>query len=281
MQQPSELDQWLEQIPFVEYVRPYQDQILVKLGEFAGNIGSFLFNGLAAATSGTASFFFQFFIMLYAMFFFLMNGHETLRKIMYYMPLTSEDENLMLERFVSVTRATVKGTIVIGAIQGGLAGAGFALAGIPSATFWGTIMAVMSIIPALGTAVVWIPGVIFLLATGKVGAGVALGIWCILVVGSADNFLRPWLVGKDTKMSDLMVLLGTLGGIVLFGIVGVIIGPIIAALFVTIWDIYGVAFKDVLPPVPDAEDSVGVKEENAEPEEVEAEPDKELPNSSE
>lgn len=261
LQQRSEIDRWLEQLPFIEYIRPYQDQIMVKLGEFAGSIGNFLFNGLAAATSGTASFFFQFFIMLYAMFFFLMNGRETLRKIMYYMPLTSEDESLMLERFVSVTRATVKGTLVIGAIQGGLAGLGFAVAGIPSATFWGTIMAVLSVVPALGSAIVWVPGVIFLIATGKLGAGIALALWCALIVGSADNFLRPWLVGKDTKMSDLMVLLGTLGGIVLFGIVGVIIGPIIAALFVTVWDIYGVTFKDVLPPVTVLQDPVEEEEE--------------------
>ena len=249
LQQRSQIDAWLEQLPFVDYIRPYQDQIMAKLGEFAGTIGSFLVNGLAAATSGTATFFFQFFIMLYAMFFFLMNGRETLNKILYYMPLSTEDEHRMLDRFVSVTRATIKGTIVIGIIQGTLAGLGFAVAGIPSATFWGTIMAVLSIIPALGAALVWIPGVIFLLATGKTVAGIALAIWCAAIVGSADNLLRPMLVGRDTQMSDLMVLLGTLGGIVLFGIVGVIIGPIIAALFVTVWEIYGVAFKDMLPAI--------------------------------
>ena len=121
-------------------------------------------------------------------------------------------------------------------------------------------MAVLSIVPALGTAIVWVPGVIYLLATGSIGAGVGLGIWCVIIVGSADNFLRPWLVGKDTKMSDLLVLLGTLGGIILFGIVGVIIGPIIAALFVTIWEIYGVAFKDMLPPVTMFDDELELDE---------------------
>ena len=256
LQRRSEIDAWLDRLPFIEYVRPYQDQIISKLGEFAGTIGTFLVNGLAAATSGTATFFFQFFIMLYAMFFFLMNGRDTLDKILYYMPLSNEEEGQMLDRFVSVTRATVKGTIVIGIIQGGLAGLGFAVAGIPSATFWGTIMAVLSIIPALGAAIVWVPGVIYLFATGQAGAAIALGIWCTAVVSSADNLLRPRLVGKDTKMSDLMVLLGTLGGIVLFGIVGVIIGPIIAALFVTVWEIYGVAFKEVLPEIPEREDYI-------------------------
>ena len=135
-------------------------------------------------------------------------------------------------------------------------------------------MAVMSIIPALGTAIVWIPGVIYLLAIGDTFAAIGLAIWCGAIVGTADNVLRPALVGKDTKMSDLMVLLGTLGGIVLFGIVGVIIGPIIAALFVTIWDIYGVAFKDILPPVTILEEEPEpVKEEPPEENEDAADPD--------
>lgn len=249
IEQRSEFDTYLDQLPFIDYLRPYEAQLTEKLGELAGNLGTFLFDSLAAATTGTATFLFQFFIMLYAMFFFLMNGKQSLNKILYYMPLSNEDESRMLEKFVSVTRATVKGTLVIGAIQGILAGGAFAVAGIPSSVFWGTIMAVLSVVPALGAALIWIPGVIYLMVIGKIGAGIALAIWCAAVVSSVDNFLRPRLVGKDTKMSDLLVLVGTLGGITLFGIVGVIIGPIIAALFVTIWEIYGVAFKDVLPVV--------------------------------
>lgn len=247
--QRSEFDDYLDQLPFIDYLRPYEAQLTEKMGELAGNLGTFLFDSLAAATTGTATFLFQFFIMFYAMFFFLINGRQSLNKILYYMPLSNEDESQMLERFVSVTRATVKGTLVIGAIQGVLAGGAFAVAGIPSSVFWGTIMAVLSIVPALGAALVWIPGVIYLLVIGNIVEGIALAIWCAAVVSSVDNFLRPRLVGKDTKMSDLMVLVGTLGGIAMFGIVGVIIGPIIAALFVTIWEIYGVAFKDVLPEV--------------------------------
>ncbi len=88
--------------------------------------------------------------------------------------------------------------------------------------------------------------------TGQIVAGLGLGIWCAGLVGTVDNFLRPWLVGRDTKMPDLLILLGTLGGILLFGAEGVIIGPIVAALFVTIWDIYGSAFRDVLPGPPPA-----------------------------
>ena len=257
----EEIDAFISQIPYSEYLRPYQDQITEKLAEFAGNIGNFLFNGLTLATTGTATFFFHFFVMLYTMFFFLISGEETLRRILYYMPLSHQDESLMLERFISVTLATVKGTLLIGGIQGTLAGIAFAVFGIPSATFWGTIMAVLSIIPAVGPALVWIPAVIFLLATGNTGEGIGLALWCGLVVSLVDNFLRPWLVGKEAKMSDLMVLLSTLGGLAMFGIVGFVIGPLIAAIFITIWEIYGVAFRDVLPETFPIGKVVPVREE--------------------
>ncbi len=148
-----------------------------------------------------------------------------------------------------MTRATLKGTLVIGVIQGTLAGLAFAVVGIEGALFWGTIMAVLSIIPAVGAAVVWIPAVIYLLSSGQVFAGLGLLLWCGIVVGSSDNILRPILVGKDTKMPDLLVLLSTLGGIGVYGALGVIIGPIIAALFLTVWALSGEAFKAVLPEV--------------------------------
>ena len=115
------------------------------------------------------------------------------------------------------------------------------------AAFWATVMAVLSIIPAIGTALVWIPAVIYLLMTGQVVAGIGLGLWCAAVVGSVDNVLRPRLVGGDTEMPDLLILLSTLGGLSMFGAVGLIIGPVIAGLFVTVWQIYGTTFQELLP----------------------------------
>ncbi|MEJ2238356.1 MAG: AI-2E family transporter [Gemmatimonadales bacterium] len=247
--QPGQLDRILSEIPYYDRLEEYQDLILTKLGELASNTGTFLVNSLTAATKGTASFLLSLFIMLYAMFFFLIDGRTILNRIFYYIPLGPKEENRMAEKFISVTRATLKGTLVIGLIQGTMAGLGFFVAGIGGAAFWGTIMAVLSIIPGVGTALVWIPGVIYLFVIGKPVAAILLALWCALVVGMVDNILRPRLVGKDTKMSDLMILLGTLGGIILFGAVGFIVGPIVAALFVTVWDIYGIAFSDYLPPV--------------------------------
>jgi len=228
---------------------PEREVILQKLGEIAGRIGGYLVTGLASATRGTVTFIFQLCIMLYANYFFLRSGKETLAKIMYMVPLESDQESRLVARFVSVTRATLKGTLVIGIIQGTLAGLAFAVVGIEGAIFWGTIMAVLSIIPAVGAAIVWVPAVIYLLATSQLLAGIGLMVWCGIVVGSSDNILRPILVGKDTKMPDLLVLLSTLGGIGVYGALGVIIGPIIAALFLTVWELYGETFQDVLPQV--------------------------------
>jgi predicted PurR-regulated permease PerM len=118
-----------------------------------------------------------------------------------------------------------------------------------SSVFWGAIMAVLSIIPGIGTALVWGPAAIILAASGSIAKGAGLAVFCAVVVGSVDNLLRPVLVGKDTQMHELMIFFGTLGGIVMFGVMGIIIGPIVAALFVTIWDIYGAAFADILPDV--------------------------------
>lgn len=245
--EPGGANRIIDQLPFSDSIRPYQEQIAQKLGELAGTIGQFVVGHIAGITRGTVMFIFLLFVMLYAMFFFLKDGGRLLRKILYYLPLSSRDENRMLERFVSVSRAVVKGTFLIGIVQGGLSGLSFVVVGLPAAAFWGTVMVVLSIIPGIGGALVWVPAVVYLLVTGHVGAGIALLIWNAIVVGTVDNLMRPWLVGRDTKLPDLLILLGTLGGIVLFGAAGVIIGPIVAALFVTVWELYGEAFRAILP----------------------------------
>ncbi len=247
--EPDAITNALKSLPFYDRVEPYRNTILKKAGEMVGGLSGFLIDRLSSVTLGTVNFLFMLFIMLYTMFFFLMDGNKLIEKILFYLPLEDHNERRMLDKFTSVTRATLKGTAVIGILQGVLAGAAFAVVGIHSAVFWGAIMAVLSFIPGIGSALVWGPAVIILAATGHLAKAIGLGVFCAAVVGSIDNFLRPILVGRDTEMHELMILFGTLGGIIMFGVVGVIIGPIIAALFVTVWEIYGAAFKDVLPAV--------------------------------
>ena len=238
-----------EAIPFVSDMLPERDQIAGTVGQLIQTTGGVLIENVRSATLGTANFLLQLFVMLYAMFFFLIDGEKVLGRILYLMPLSSKDEDRLLERFVSVTRATIKGSLVIGILQGALAGMSFFVFGIPGAAFWATVMAVLSIVPAIGAALIWVPAVAWLFVTGQFFAGVAIGVWCGAVVGTVDNFLRPRLIGRDTKMSDLLILLSTFGGIYVFGAIGFILGPVVAALFVTVWDLFAEAFKDVLPEV--------------------------------
>jgi predicted PurR-regulated permease PerM len=249
IREPGALFDYLERWPVVRQLEPYREEILAKLALLVEGIGNFVFRSLSATTRGTLTFFFQFFLLVYTMFFLLMDGGALLRRILYYLPLGHEDEMRMVDRFVSVTRATLKGTLIIGVIQGTLAGLALAAAGVQGAVFWGTVMVVLSIIPGIGTGLVWGPAAIYLAASGRPTAGILVAVFCLLVVGSVDNFLRPRLVGKDVKMHDLLILFSTLGGLLLFGVAGFIIGPIVAALFVTVWDIYGVTFRDSLPAV--------------------------------
>jgi predicted PurR-regulated permease PerM len=247
LNQPGAFTQLMSTIPYYDQIAPHSELILEKAGELVGGIGQFLVNNLSSAAVGAVNFLLMLFVWIYCMYFFLMDGEKLLEKILYYLPLQDHDEQQMLERFTSVTRATLKGTAVIGILQGGLTGLAFWAVGIPSATFWSVIMVVLSVIPSVGTAIVWVPAVIILGFGGAVGKAVGLFVFCALVVGSLDNLLRPILVGKDTQMHELLIFFGTMGGIFMFGMIGVIIGPIIAALFVTVWEIYGQVFQDVLP----------------------------------
>ena len=233
------LPDWL---PGRETIAPYEAQITAKLGEFAGSAGQFLVNGLSRVTQGTVQFFLSAFVMLYTLFYLLRVGTRLADFVLACVPMASDRKALLAERVLSVIRATVKGTFAIGLLQGALAGVAFLIAGIQGAVFWGAVMAVLSVIPGVGAALVWVPAVIYLFATGQVVAAVAVGAWCGVVVGTADNVLRPRLVGKDTQMPDLLILLSTLGGLSLFGIVGIILGPMIATLFVAVWSLYRTSF---------------------------------------
>lgn len=243
-------DEMLERFPFLSHIFPGEGELLSKLSEFTAAAGRFLADSVVEVTRGTAAFSLQVFVMLYAMFFFLKDGPRILDRIFYYIPLPENFEDELVGRIVSVASVVLKGSLVIGIIQGGLAGAAFFLVGIPGWAFWTTVMIVLSLIPAVGSALVWIPAAVYLFSTGPMDTALIFTLWCVVVVGLVDNFLRPRLVGQGARMPDIMVLISTLGGIFLFGAVGLIIGPIIAALFLGILSIYGEMFADSLGEKP-------------------------------
>jgi predicted PurR-regulated permease PerM len=244
--EPTYLDRMLRDLPGYDLVAPYREQIVTTAGNVVNSIGRFLMTSLSNTTRGTVSFLFHFVIALYTMFFLLLDGPGMLRAVLDHLPLHTSEKNLLTDRFVSVTRATIKGTIIIGIIQGATAGLAFWAVGIPNAAFWTVVMAVLSILPLIGSALIWVPASIMLFASGAVTKAILLAAFCALIVGSIDNVLRPRLVGHDTKMHDIVILFSTLGGIAAFGPLGFIIGPVLAGLFVTGWQIFGLAYRDEL-----------------------------------
>ena len=243
----GQLSQRLNEVPFYEYIEPYRDTVLSRLGEFATTVSQWTVTALQSATLGTFSVLLTIVIILYTMFFFLMTGDRLLFHILYYLPLQDKDEQKLLGRFMSVTKATLKGTAVIGFLQGSLAGAALWAGGIPSPLFWTVVMALLSVVPGIGTALVWVPAAIYLAVQGEYVTALAVGTFCAVVVGTVDNLVRPKLVGNDTQLHELMIFFSTLGGLLMFGFMGFVIGPIIAALFVTIWELYGSEFRHYLP----------------------------------
>ncbi|MEQ8405325.1 MAG: AI-2E family transporter [Oceanicaulis sp.] len=237
------LPEWL---PFRDNLAPYQEQIAARLGEAVSGLGGILVGGLRRATGGVLGFVLNLVVLLFALFYLLTSGPRALKKALGLLPMQPHDRDLLAERTLSTIRATVKGTFVIAVIQGSLTGSALAVAGVPGAAFWGAIAGVLSIVPGVGPPLVWLPAAIWLWVNGEQVPAIALAVWGAAVVGVIDNLLRPVLVGQDAKMSDLMVLLSTLGGLTLFGAVGIIVGPVIAALFASAWFIYAQSFEGLL-----------------------------------
>lgn len=179
-----------------------------------------------------------FFLTLYLLFFFVRDGNEIVEGIIRVLPLGDERERRLFAKFAEVARATIKGTLVVAVVQGTLGGLIFWILGLTAPVFWGVIMTLLSVLPAVGSAVVWLPAAIILFATGNILKGIILITFGALAIGLVDNILRPILVGRDTQMPDYMILLATLGGLTVFGLSGFIIGPVVAALFLVLWGMF-------------------------------------------
>jgi len=175
-------------------------------------------------------------IVLYLLFFLLRDGDDLSRRIREAMPLHAEQQRDLLNRFTTVIRATVKGNVIVAVVQGVLGGLIFWFLDVHAPVLWAVLMAILSLLPAVGSALIWLPVAIYFLVTGAIWQGVILIAFGVLVIGLVDNILRPILVGKDTKMPDYVVLISTLGGIAIFGLNGFVIGPVIAAMFMAVWD---------------------------------------------
>ncbi|MGP0174968.1 AI-2E family transporter [Pseudomonas sp. NCHU5208] len=223
------------------------DGLREKISQGAMTASQYLATKVFAIGQGTFEFFVSFFVMLYLLFFLLRDGHRLVHDIRAAIPLGETTKRRLQIKFTRVVRATVKGNVVVAAVQGTLGGLIFWVLGIYSPLLWGVLMAFLSLLPAAGAGIVWAPVAIYLMLSGSLWQGIVLTAFGVLVIGLVDNILRPILVGKDTRLPDYLILISTLGGLALLGLNGFVIGPLVAALFVASWNLFGAKKKVRLP----------------------------------
>ncbi|WP_088278436.1 AI-2E family transporter [Ideonella sp. A 288] len=178
-------------------------------------------------------------ITVYLSFFLIRDGDGLVRTLRRVVPLKAAQLQSLLDMFATVVRATVRGNLLVAVIQGALGGLAFWVLGVNAALLWAVLMAFLSLLPAIGAGLVWVPVAAYFFLTGAVWQAVALVAFGVLVIGLVDNLLRPVLVGKDTHMPDWLVMVTTLGGLSVMGPNGFIVGPAIAAMFIAVWHLHG------------------------------------------
>lgn len=210
-----------------------QSRLQGVLGESAGLIAQ----QAVSIGSGALGFFLSFGLGLYVLFFLLRDGSRIGETILHSAPVEREIADRLASRFLGIVRAVIKGSGVVGLVQGALGAITMAIAGVPSALLLGVLMGILALIPAVGTALVWAPVGIWLLVAGDIWQGVFVLGSGFIIISSADNVLRPILVGRDTGIPDWIILVTTLGGLSLAGFSGIVLGPLVAGLFLASWSI--------------------------------------------
>jgi predicted PurR-regulated permease PerM len=228
---------------------PPLQRLLNRLGVDMGNLNQQITDAAVQASrymatqalsigQNTAQFLVSLILMLYLTFFLLRDGEQILQLSIRALPFGDARERMVLGKLSEVISATVKGNLVVASIQGGLGGFIFWVLGVQGALLWAVVMAVASLLPSVGSALIWAPVALYFLFTGAIWQGAVLIAFGAGVIGLVDNVLRPILVGRTTRIPDYLVLLSTLGGIAIFGLNGFVVGPLIAALFIAFWDIF-------------------------------------------
>ena len=246
----AELLYRVEMLPVTQYVAAALGTDSTNLRESAlqaaRTAASWLAGQALSIGGSAASIVIKTFVMLYLLFVLLKDGHYIGARVMAALPLGDDKEQHLFDRFTSVTRALFRGTIIVALAQGLAGGIIFAIAGVPHALTWGVVMAFLALIPAAGPAIVWLPaGIIMFMLGDNLGAIIVL-VGGTVIVGLLDNVLRPVLIGQDTKMPDALVLLSIIGGLSVFGASGLIVGPIIAALFLASWGMFVEEYRPAL-----------------------------------
>ncbi len=237
--------QWLQSyVTFVDFSKLKLEEHLLTMSK---NVGQFLINRGAALLGDAATVLTRFFLLIFFLFYLLRDGEAMVRAVKDLSPLREEQEDRILQKMRAVARSALLGSFLTAVAQGLAGGIGLKIVGIPG-LFWGTLMAFTSFIPVVGTALVWVPAVVYLVLLGKVGSAVFLTLWCVILVGSIDNFLRPFFMKGQAGMSTFYIFLAILGGVQWFGLAGIVYGPLILAFAMVMLYIYEVEYSRPLDP---------------------------------
>ena len=243
-----QLPDWL---PYHDWLSKQLDGALAKLSELAGAMAGFLVDSLSVLTRGAAKFFLHLFVFIYGLAFFVQMETPPILQVLQLSGLAPETQERLYDRIVSTSRATLKVMLIIGVIQGALGGVAFWATGIEAAAFWSVVMAVFAMIPGLGAQVIVFGGAIYFGIEGDMVRAGALAVVGVLMALLIDNLLRPALVRRDSGLHDVLILISTLGGLGVFGPPGLVLGPVLAGIFVAIWSDWAEANTPKAPGAPD------------------------------
>lgn len=229
-------DKLVEFLPILSSIN-FSEILLSSFENFGKNLG-----GIISSTTGLI---FKFFIALIALYYFIKDGKKFLREAVKLSPLRDSEDNAIVHKLNMVSCSLIRGTLVVATLQGLLTGLGFLIFDVPNPVLWGFLAAISALVPTLGTGIILLPAIFFLIATGSVAAGIGLAAWGTLVVGLLDNLLAPKLIGGRSKIHPLFILLAVLGGLAMFGISGFLLGPLILGFLVALSEIYKVKIKEI------------------------------------
>lgn len=218
--------------------------LYINMDQKVSEMVAFLTRNIAVIFTSTLTTLFSFFLTIISMFFFLKDGSRWKKEVILLSPLADRDDQKIIKRLSSSVNGIIKGYLLIALIQGTLMGVGLAIFGVPSPALWGVIAGIGSLLPTIGTAIVSIPAVLFLLATGHLPQAIGMGIWAFLIVGWIDNLLNPIVISSKIKIPQILVLFSVLGGLALMGPVGFLFGPLIISLLYSLITIYRDEYED-------------------------------------
>jgi predicted PurR-regulated permease PerM len=208
------------------------------------NVGLFLYKQLSSAASNALSFLIHFFLMMLMIFYFFRDGHRLKEYISQLLPVPPDQVQKMVDKFHEMGRAVIVGNGLSGIVQGVLGGLGFFFFGLHAPFLWGTVIAFMAFLPIIGASVVFVPTTIILVATGSMGKAVGFLLYNLLYSSAVEYVVKPRVIGKGMQMNALLVFIGIIGGMKLFGILGLIYGPLIIMIFTTLAEIYRLEYKE-------------------------------------